>query len=143
MSAGPILLATVLLIAAVVVAALLFVLRSARSAREELRRSLRTERALLEGDARLVGVRSRGRVQARGTGTLALTARELVFVMWMPRRELRIPREAIESAQTGHGLPGYRSGGELLHVCWRDAEALDEAAFGVSDLGDWLAALRS
>jgi hypothetical protein len=142
-TAGLIVLGTLLVIAAAMAVALLFVLRWARSAREELHRSLRTERAQLEDDARLVGVRSRGLVQVRGTGTLALTARELVFVMWVPRRELRIPREAIESAQAGHGLPGYRSGGEVLHVRWHSTGALDEAAFGVRNLGDWLAALRS
>jgi hypothetical protein len=78
----------------------------------------------------------------RGTGTLALTAGELVFLMWLPRRELRIPRDAIESVETGHGLAGKWTGGELLHVRWRSGATVDEAAWGVKDLGVWIAALR-
>jgi len=96
-TAGLIVLGTLLLIAAALAVALLFVRRSARSAR----------------------------------------------AMWVPRRELRIPREAIDSAHAGHGLAGKRTGGDLLHVRWRNAGDLDEAAWGVRDLGGWLAALRS
>ena len=79
----------------------------------------------------------------RGTGSLALTAQELVFLMWVPRRELRIARDAIESAETGRGLAGKRTGAELLHVRWRDTDASDEAAWQVKDPDDWIAALRS
>jgi hypothetical protein len=117
--------------------------RSARSAREELRRSLETESAELECNARLIGVQSRGAGQMRGTGSLALTGRELVFLMWVPRRELRISREAIESVETGHGLAGKRTGAELLHVRWRETDTSDEAAWQVKDPDDWIAALRS
>ena len=134
---------TLLLVAAACVVALVFVSRWARSARKDLHGRLRSESTELEGTARLVGVQSRGLGQMRGTGTMALTAQELVFLMGVPRRELRIPREAIESVQTGHGLAGKWTSGELLHVRWRSADALDEAAWGVKDLGAWLAALRS
>ena len=79
----------------------------------------------------------------RGTGTLALTARELVFLMWVPRRELRIAREAIKSVETGHGVAGKRTSRDLLHVRWHTGEAEDEAAWAVKDLGAWMAALRS
>ena len=127
----------------VVVVALSVVRRSARSAREQLHRGLRSERAELEGNAQLVGVKSRGLGQMRGTGTLALTARELVFLMWVPRRELRIAREAIESVETGHGVAGKRTSRDLLHVRWRSGDAEDEAAWAVKDLGAWMAALRS
>jgi hypothetical protein len=95
----------------------------------------------LEGNARLVGVESRGPRQMRGTGTMALTAHELVFLMWLPRRELRIPREAIEDVKTGHGLAGKRTGATLLHVRWRIGQTVDEAAWEVKDLGAWIAAL--
>jgi hypothetical protein len=121
----------------------LFLRRLARSAREDLHERLRGERPQLEGNARLVGVKSRGPGQMRGTGTLALTPGEIVFLMWVPRRELRIARAAIESVETGHGVAGKWTGAELLHVRWRSGDAVDEAAWEVKDLGAWLVALRS
>jgi hypothetical protein len=121
----------------------LFLRRLARSAREDLHERLRGERPQLEGNARLVGVKSRGPGQMRGTGTLALTPGEIVFLMWVPRRELRIARDAIESVETGHGVAGKWTGAELLHVRWRSGDAVDEAAWEVKDLGAWLVALRS
>lgn len=121
----------------------LFLRRLARSAREDLHERLRGERPQLEGNARLVGVKSRGPGQMRGTGTLALTPGEVVFLMWLPRRELRIARDAIESVETGHGVAGKWTGAELLHVRWRSGDAVDEAAWEVKDLGAWLVALRS
>jgi hypothetical protein len=121
----------------------LFLRRLARSAREDLHERLRGERPQLEGNARLVGVKSRGLGQMRGTGTLALTRGEVVFLMWVPRRELRVPRDAIESVETGHGVAGKWTGAELLHVRWRSGETVDEAAWEVKDRGAWLVALRS
>jgi hypothetical protein len=121
----------------------LFLRRLARSAREDMHERLRGERPQLEGNARLVGVKSRGPGQMRGTGTLALTPGEVVFLMWVPRRELRIARDAIESVETGHGVAGKWTGAELLHVRWRSGDAVDEAAWEVKDLGAWLVALRS
>lgn len=116
--------------------------RRARSAREDMPRRLGGERPELEGNARLIGVQSRGRGQMRGTGTLALISGELVFLMWVPQRELRIPRAAIESVQTGHGVAGKRVGGKALHVSWRSSDDVDEAAWQVKDLDTWLEALR-
>jgi hypothetical protein len=121
----------------------LFLRRLARSAREDLHERLDGETPELEGTARLVGVKSRGLGQMRGTGTLALTGGEVVFLMWVPRRELRIPREAIEAVETGHGVAGKWTSAELLHVRWRSGGSADEAAWEVKDLGAWLAALRS
>jgi hypothetical protein len=64
----------------------------------------------------------------RGTGTLALISGELVFLMWVPQRELRIPREAIESVDSAHGVAGKRVGGKALHVRWRSTEDVDEGS---------------
>lgn len=105
-------------------------------------RRLGGERPELAGNARLIGVQSRGRGQMRGTGTLALISGELVFLMWVPQRELRIPREAIESVDSAHGVAGKRVGGNALHVRWRSTEDVDEAAWQVKDLDAWLEALR-
>lgn len=142
MSAVTIVLLVAGILVAVAAVALIVLRRLARSGRAELRASLRDQRPELEGNARLIGVQSRGRGQMRGTGTLALTERELVFLMWVPRRELRISRDAIEAVETGHGVAGKRVAGEQLHVRWRTAEGVDEAAWGVKDLATWTAALK-
>jgi hypothetical protein len=131
-----------LLLNAAVFALVLRWLRSRRTAaRADLRRLLGYERPLLEADARLVGVRSLGWGQLRGTGSMALSSRELVFVMWVPRRELRIQRHAITGAETGHGLAGKWTSGRLLHVRWRVGDTTDEAAWAVPEMEAWLAAL--
>lgn len=137
---------TALIIALVViipcVIGLVLVRGRARSARDEMPRRLGGERPELAGNARLIGVQSRGRGQMRGTGTLALISGELVFLMWVPQRELRIPREAIESVDSAHGVAGKRVGGKALHVRWRSTGDVDEAAWQVKDLDAWLEALR-
>jgi hypothetical protein len=109
-------LAILLAVAAALAVALLYRRRLARLGREGLRTSLRGEPPELEGTARLIGVQSRGLGQLRGTGTLALTARELVFLMWAPRSELRISRDAIEAVETRHGVAGKRVAGKQLYV---------------------------
>jgi hypothetical protein len=90
---------------------------------------------------RFFGRASAGRGQIRGNGDLALTADELVFVMWVPRRTLRIPRPAIEAVDTPRGFLGKTSGARLLRVQWRDGDAVDEAAWEVRDVDTWVAAL--
>jgi len=68
------------------------------------RRAARTEGELREelGDgvrrietARGLGLRSAGRGQVRGTGTLVLTPDELRFRQWVPNRETRIPLASV------------------------------------------------
>ncbi len=104
---------------------------------------------LVGGDAilkqelvRSFGQTSRGKGQTRGNGTLAMTAGEVVFCLLLPRRDLRIPREAIMTVDSASSHLGKRTGATLLRITWRrDDGAQDSVAFETGDLGGWLAAL--
>ena len=107
-------------------------------------RALRAARGLLGEEPLLVdesanyfGRSSAGRFQIRGNGCLALGDEQLVFVMWLPRRELAIRRSAITAVDTADSHLGKRIGRPLLRVAFDG----DVAAWWVRDLDRWLATL--
>ncbi|MEX2619395.1 MAG: hypothetical protein WD250_04170 [Egibacteraceae bacterium] len=88
------------------------------------------------------GQTSKGVTQVRGNGTLVLTDDRLVFLMWMPRRELVIPLAAVEAVDTTRSHLGKTMGRDLLRVCWRDPRGGEDAiAWLLDDLGGWHTAL--
>ncbi len=87
--------------------------------------------------ANFFGLRSRGRLQIRGNGCLALGDEALVFVMWLPRKEVVIRRGAITAIDSADGHLGKRVGRPLLRVAFDG----DLAAWWVRDLDRWLATL--
>lgn len=107
--------------------------RARRSARE----LLGEEPILVEESANYFGRRSAGRFQIRGNGCLALGEDQLVFVQWLPRRDLVIRRSAITAVDTVDSHLGKRVGRPLLRVAFDD----DVAAWWVHDLDRWLATL--
>ena len=89
-----------------------------------------------------LGVESRGPAQMRGNGSLALLEDELLFVQWVPRRVIRIPRASITAVETPRTFLGKTLGSRLLAVSWRTPEGgQDRIAWKVGDLDAWLAAL--
>lgn len=102
-----------------------------------------TEIALIDDRANAFGVESGGPFQMRGSGTLALTPAELLFVMAVPRREARIPRASILDAEETRSHLGKTIGRPLLRVRFtNEAGDPDSAAWAVGDLSMWLGALR-
>ena len=94
-------------------------------------------------DVNGLGLRSRGRGQVRGNGSLVLTAEELRFRQWVPRRETTIPLAAITSVGTERTWLGKWVGSRLLCVRWRTSDGGEDAmAWKVPDLDGWLAALH-
>jgi hypothetical protein len=106
---------------------------SLRAARE----LLGEEPVLVDESANFFGRRSAGRFQLRGNGCLALGDEQLVFVMWLPRRELAIQRSSITAVDTADSHLGKRVGRPLLRVAFDD----DVAAWLVRDPDRWLATL--
>jgi hypothetical protein len=93
--------------------------------------------------ANFFGVESRGKGQVRGNGHLAASSDEIVFVMWVPRRELAIPRDRVTAVERTRSHLGKSVGRELLCVRFtNDAGEPDSAAWLVRDLAAWEAALR-
>lgn len=91
-----------------------------------------------------LGLESRGKGQVRGNGWLVLTADELVFRMWVPAHETRIPLAAVTSVGTERTWLGKWVGRRLLRVRWRGADGTEDAmAWNVRDLDAWLAELEA
>jgi hypothetical protein len=93
-----------------------------------------------QAKANFYGLASGGATQGRGLGTLALTDGELLFVQFVPDREVRVPLAAVTSVRSETGFLGKTQGRDLLVVAWGGAEP-DEAAWDVPDLAGWRAAL--
>lgn len=91
-----------------------------------------------------LGLKSRGRGQVRGNGTLALSVDELRFRQWIPQREVRIPLANVTHVGTERWWLGKTVGRRLLCVRWRREDGSEDAmAWEVRDLDSWLADLRA
>lgn len=121
----------------------MFFRKTRRRVAEEVRTRLGEDRIVVIDDfANFFGVESRGATQMRGNGCLAATSEEVVFLMWLPRRELRISRERITSVERVRSHLGKRIGRDLLKVAFADETGLpDSVAWFVRDLPAWEEAL--
>ena len=89
--------------------------------------------------ASFFGQQSRGPGQIRGNGTLILTESELIFEMWLPRREFRIPLASIESLENPKSFLGKSRFTPLLKVVFNDQQgSKDSMAWQVRDLSGWM-----
>jgi hypothetical protein len=89
--------------------------------------------------ASFFGQKSRGVAQIRGNGTLILTRSDLVFEMWLPSREYRIPLASIASLSNPKSFLGKSRFTPLLQVTFRDAGGNEDSmAWQVRDLSGWM-----
>lgn len=92
--------------------------------------------------ANFFGVESRGMAQVRGNGHLAASTSRILFIMWLPRRELTIPRDRVTAVERATSHLGKTMGRQLLRVRFtNDAGRPDSAAWLVRDLAAWETAL--
>ena len=106
------------------------------------RRLGETEIIAFDESALSFGVESKGAWQVRGNGCLCATNEELLFIMWLPRRELMIARERVTAVERAKSHLGKRIGRELLRVRFtNDWGQPDSIAWYVRDLTAWEAAL--
>lgn len=100
------------------------------------------EPVLADDLANCFGVESAGAAQLRGNGCLALGPDLLVFAMWLPKRDIVVPRTRILEVDTPRSHLRKSVGRPLLRVAWaREDGVQDRAAWFVRDLDAWLAAL--
>lgn len=98
----------------------------------------------IDASANSFGVESGGMAQVRGNGCLGWNGRELLFVMWAPKREVHVPKGRILGVETTKSHLGKSKGVELLKVRFtNDAGVEDSVAWMVRDVSGWVAALRS
>lgn len=82
------------------------------------------------------GVYSRGYVQLRGNGTLALTEKELVFVMFSPKNTYRIKLEDIERVEIENSFFGY-VGRKVLIVFFSGEGGSEAYGFVLKNENEW------
>jgi hypothetical protein len=111
----------------------------------ELRDHLGPERIVaLDDSANFFGVESKGKWQMRGNGVLAAADAEIVFVMWFPRREVRVPRDRVTGIERVKWHLGKSVGRTLLLVRFTNEQGRpDSVAWLVRDLDAWETALRT
>ena len=94
--------------------------------------------------ANCFGVESGGYGQIRGNGVLALTDEELYFLMWIPKREIRIPLEDVIEVSTPKTHLGKTKMQPLLKISFTNREGeSDSVAWLVPDLEDWTRETRN
>jgi hypothetical protein len=126
-----------------IAAVLIPITRRARLAREGLEEEL-GDTATRKANARGLGLESRGKGQMRGNGWLVLSPGELRFSQWVPRRETRIPLDAVTAVDTPRAWLGKTAGSKLVCVRWRTPEGGEDAmAWEVRDRDGWLAAITA
>lgn len=131
-----------LLLAAVVVLAV-FLVSLFAGLRRARKRALERLKALLEGvpiqlgpaTASFLGFQSRESSQARGTGTLVLTSRKLLFEFWGPARTVAVAADQVIDVDLvpsflgkKAGLPFLKAAHPVLKVTFRTPEGTPEGA---------------
>ena len=122
---------------------LFFLGKRRRSIAADVRARLgESEIVLMDESALSLGVESAGVWQVRGNGCLAATNDEILFIMWLPRKELSIPRERVTSIERARAHLGKTIGHELLRVRFvNESGRPDSVAWYVRDLSTWEATL--
>ncbi len=104
------------------------------AARAHYPQALQIDRA-----ASFFGQESRGVTQMRGNGTLILTDTDLIFEMWVPATEFRIPLRRIQSLENPTAFLGKTRFTPLLKVVYTNEQgATDAIAWQVPDLSGWM-----
>ena len=118
--------------------------RLRRRAAEDVRSRLGAENIfMIDERANSFGIESKGVAQIRGNGCLAASDDQLMFLMWLPRRELVIARPLITGVERVRSHLGKTIGRDLLKVSFTNNEGTpDSVAWYVSDLEAWESALR-
>ena len=112
--------------------------RGTAQARAALAEIAAGRKARRQSGAQSYGIRSKGALQLRGFGYLALFDDELVFVQALAGNHVRAQLVDIVSVTTPRSFLGKSSGRKLLAVEWRTDANTEAVAFVVPDLKAWL-----
>jgi hypothetical protein len=110
----------------------------------DLQETVSGEKVYHVEDCNYFGLQSAGYKQWRGNGVLALTGRGIHFRMFVPRKTLFIPVEAVREISDPRGFLGRTKAKKLLRVDFMDSAGKEDAcAWLVSSLQWWMDALRA
>lgn len=111
--------------------------RSRNEAINALREAVGRERVYQVEDCNFLGQLSKGYLQVRGNGLVALTDRGIHFRMLLPRRYLFIPQEKVDSAALVDSFLGKPGRGKILRVDFRTAGGGEDACGWRIPFPDW------
>lgn len=115
------------------------VLRSVARKKEASARERYSNARQIDRAASFFGQESRGVTQIRGNGTLILTDSDLIFEMWVPNRQFRIPLRSIQSIENPTSFLSKSRFTPLLKVVYiNDQGVTDSMAWQVPDLAGWM-----
>ena len=93
--------------------------------------------------ANFFGQQSRKSTQVRGNGVLILTAEELYFEMWRPKKILQIPISSVLEIEITKSFLRKSVFRKLLKIVFTNQEGEeDAAAWWVTSLDKWIAELE-
>ena len=120
------------------VALLIFAFRHIKARRFTRLDELHPEEAvLLDKSANFSGFSSKGGAQIRGNGILALYETEVVFLMWLPPKEVRIPLSAIKKVDTVRMHAGRWLIYPQLHIIYEIDGKTDGVAWATKHIVEW------
>jgi hypothetical protein len=124
---------------AVVFGGVFVVLRNTARQKEASARERYPQARQIDRAASFFGQESRGATQMRGNGTLILTDSDLIFEMWVPNKQFRIPLRSIQSLENPASFLGKSRFTPLLKVVYtNDQGTTDAMAWQVPDLSGWM-----
>ena len=98
---------------------------------------------IMLNSANFFGQQSRKSTQVRGNGVLILTAEELYFEMWRPKKVVQIPTSAILNVEITKSFLHKSVFRKLLKVGFQNENGEeDAAAWWVSSLEQWIEELE-
>jgi hypothetical protein len=93
--------------------------------------------------ANFFGQQTKGVTQIRGQGVLVLTAEQLFFLMWLPKRVLVVPLSLIEKVEIVDSFLYKTKFRPLLRVDFRNENGTaDAAAWLVDGVKEWKEAIK-
>ncbi len=92
--------------------------------------------------ANFFGRKSKGMLQVRGNGALALTNEGIFFLMYSPEEEFLIPYGEITLVDIRKSFLGKSVFKPLLHVEFNFEGGVDEVAWYVQDPEEWVAKIE-
>lgn len=111
--------------------------RLRKEAINALREAVGRERVYQVEDCNFLGQLSRGYLQVRGNGLVALTDRGIHFRMLLPRRYLFIRQEEMNSATVVDSFLGKPGRGKILRVDFKTAGGGEDACGWRIPYPDW------
>ncbi len=129
---------------AIIFGGVLVALRKIAKQKESQARERYPNAKQIDRSASFFGQESRGITQMRGNGTLILTDSDLIFEMWLPNKQFRIPLSSIQSIENPTSFLGKSRFTPLLKVVFvNDQGIIDSMAWQVRDLSGWMRCLPS